>query len=248
VRLLLTNDDGIDAPGLAALQQVAAEFGEVVVVAPAGAYSGCGHQTTTSKPLQVEQAGAGRFRVYGSPADCVRLALTTLTDNVDWVLAGVNEGGNLGVDTYMSGTVAAAREAAFFGLPAIALSQYRKDRRAPDWEGAVAERTRAALNQLLQRVPEAGKYWNVNFPDPDAAEPSQQERGHKEPSQQQLKESLQLVRCDLERYPLDVAFKAVGQGYQFAGAYQQRRRVTGSDVDVCFGGKISVSLLGHALP
>ncbi len=237
MRLLLTNDDGIDAPGIAVLSEVAAEFGEVVVAAPDRQYSGCGHLATTAEPIQVEVAGKDRFRVHGSPADCVRVALTELTGEVDWVLSGVNQGGNLGVDIYMSGTVAATREAAFFGLPAIALSQYRQHRTPPDWQGVIAGRTRHTLTQLLQRKPVAGQYWNVNFPDPAG-----------EPDEAALQASLELVECTPERLPLKVAFQKNDDGYQYAGVYQQRPRTAGSDVDVCFGGRTAVSLLGHALP
>jgi len=237
MRLLLTNDDGIGAPGLAVLESIAAQFGEVVVAAPAEPHSGCGHQTTTNRPVRVETAGERRFCVYGSPADCVRLGLTTLTTGIDWVLAGVNDGGNLGVDVYMSGTVAAAREAAFFGLPAMAISQFRRDRRAVDWSGVVARRTHAVLAAYMQRQPAAGQYWNANFPDPPG--PAGEEASPP---------GLQMVECPLELYPLEVAFEPQGDAYQFAGSYQQRRRSAGSDVDICFGGQIAISLLGQALP
>src|SRR5690348_6939518 len=126
MRILLTNDDGIDAPGLNALYQAAVLLGEAILVGPLEAHSGCSHRVTTGKPIRVERQGSNRFAVAGTPADCVRLALYDLVREVDWVLAGVNEGGNLGADVHHSGTVAAVREAVLHGRPGIALSQYHK--------------------------------------------------------------------------------------------------------------------------
>src|SRR4051794_39363931 len=107
MRLLLTNDDGIAAPGLLALESAVRHLGaEFVVVAPASVCSGCGHRVTTDGTIRVEERTPGRFAVEGTPADCVRLALHALATGVDWVLSGINAGGNLGADVYHSGTVA----------------------------------------------------------------------------------------------------------------------------------------------
>ena len=121
MRFLLTNDDGIDAPGLQALYDAASQLGEVTVAAPTLVHSGCGHRVTTDAPFAVEEMGTGRFAVAGTPADCVRVALHDLAPRVDWVLSGVNAGGNLGADVYHSGTVAAVREAVLHGVPGVAL-------------------------------------------------------------------------------------------------------------------------------
>ena len=113
MRILLTNDDGIDAPGLAALRDAAAVLGgDLVVVAPAECHSGCGHRVTTDRAIRVEELARGRFRVGGTPADCVRIAVAQLVPDAALVLSGINAGGNLGADVHHSGTVAAAREAA----------------------------------------------------------------------------------------------------------------------------------------
>src|SRR4051794_34816796 len=110
--LMLTNDDGIEAPGLSALEAAAEGVGERrIVVAPAGPQSGCGHAVTTHRPIRVDRRGESAFAVEGTPADCVRLAIHHLDPGVDWVLSGINSGGNLGADVYHSGTVAAVREA-----------------------------------------------------------------------------------------------------------------------------------------
>ena len=95
-KLLLTNDDGYDAPGLAALEHAVAGWGmECVVVAPDVCHSGGGHRVTTHRPLVVQTVGPGRFGIDGTPADCTRLALSTLCPDPTWVLSGINAGGNL---------------------------------------------------------------------------------------------------------------------------------------------------------
>src|SRR5438270_8037028 len=92
--LLLTNDDGIDAPGLRALREATEGLGDCRVVAPFGPYSGCGHVVTTHAPITISRRSDGSTAVQGSPADCVRLALARLEPGLDWVLAGVNAGRN----------------------------------------------------------------------------------------------------------------------------------------------------------
>ena len=126
MRILLTNDDGILAPGLAAMYKQLSKIAEVFVVAPADIKSASGHSITLS-PLRmstVEIAGAFKgFSIEGSPADCVKIALTELiSEPIDLVVSGCNEGANVGINVFYSGTVAAAIEGAFFGLPSIAVS------------------------------------------------------------------------------------------------------------------------------
>jgi hypothetical protein len=104
MQLVVTNDDGFDSPGIAALVDAARDFGEPIVIAPATAQSGVGHQLTVDVPIRVERAGKQRYRVDGTPADCARLALTELAPGADWLLAGINHGANLGADVYTSGT------------------------------------------------------------------------------------------------------------------------------------------------
>jgi hypothetical protein len=117
MKLLLTNDDGIDAPGLAALAAAAEQLGEAVVVAPLEGHSGCGHRVTTDEELTILGRGVSRFAVDGTPADCVRVALHSLAPEASHVLAGINAGGNLGADVWISGTVAAVREAVWLLAP-----------------------------------------------------------------------------------------------------------------------------------
>ncbi|MFM9024238.1 MAG: 5'/3'-nucleotidase SurE [Planctomycetaceae bacterium] len=226
MRIVLTNDDGIDAPGLAALAAAASRLGgEAVIVAPLEPHSGCGHRVTTDRPLAVREAGPGRFAVAGTPADCVRLALAELAPDAAVVVAGINAGGNLGVDVHHSGTVAAAREAALHGRRALAASQYHRRGQPIDW----ARATRW-LEEVFARLPldatAPGEFWNVNLPDlpPVAADPA-------------------IVECGLDFSPFTLAYRATDEGWHYDARYHERPRAVGGDVDVCFSGAIAVSRL-----
>jgi 5'-nucleotidase len=226
--LVLTNDDGIDAPGLAALVAATEGLGwRRVVVAPAGPYSSCSHTITTHRPLAIGRRADGWVAVEGAPADCVRMALHHLATDLRCVVAGINAGGNLGSDVYHSGTVAAAREAVLHGRPGIAVSQYLVRGRPVDWDQA-ARWTSGVLRSLLARSWEPRTLWNVNLPHPEPGGP--------EP---------EVVECPLDPSPLPLEFRLEDQGERahYAGNYHQRRRVPGSDVDVCFSGHIAVTLL-----
>jgi 5'-nucleotidase len=224
VKFLLTNDDGIDAPGLQALVEAVDGTGNTLVVAPAEGKSGCSHATTTDRPLLVRQLAASRYVVEGTPADCVRIGLHCFPGEVEWVLAGINSGGNLGVDVYHSGTVAAVREAALRGIPAIAISHYRNRVLTPqDWKRA-GEWTRPLLHELLTRPVERGAFWNINLPslDPDAPRP-------------------QTVFCPLDPSPLPLSFDGDGETLLYNAVYAKRPRLEGSDVAICFNGQIAVT-------
>jgi len=225
MKLLLTNDDGIDAPGLALLRDVAAEFGDPVVVAPDQHLSGCGHRVSTEHDLHLDDRGGGRYALSGTPADCVRVGLLHVCPEAGWVLSGVNDGGNLGVDTFLSGTVAGAREAALFGRPSIALSQYRKGGIEKDWR-TLAGHLRQTLRTLFAEPPGVGAIWNVNFP-----------------AAQDLAEASRHVRCPLEPGHLPVRFEAAGNRFRYRGVYADRPRRPGSDVDACFSGHVAVTRL-----
>lgn len=126
LKIMLSNDDGVDAPGIAALQARLSREATVTVVAPARNQSGVGHGYTFSTPIvvrQTEKSGSRWFSVEGLPATCVKLGLETLLeDKQDMVISGINRGDNVGTMVFSSGTVACAREAAYKGLPAIAVS------------------------------------------------------------------------------------------------------------------------------
>src|SRR5918996_6655619 len=125
-RILVTNDDGINAPGLKILERIARQISsDVWVVAPETNQSGASHSLTMQRPLRIRKISRRRFAIDGTPTDCVLLALQIVIKDgpVDLVLSGVNQGANLGEDVTYSGTIAAAMEATVFNVPAIALSQ-----------------------------------------------------------------------------------------------------------------------------
>src|SRR5207249_11579507 len=124
----------------------------------------------TDGPIRLTRHTEQRWAIDGTPADCVRVALAHLVPDVDWVLSGLNAGGNLGADVFHSGTVAAVREAALHGKPGIALSQYRKRGLELDWDRAVRW-MQPLLRELLSRAWTPGVFWNVNFPHVVAGEP-----------------------------------------------------------------------------
>lgn len=170
MRLLITNDDGVDAPGLAVLAGVAREFGEPVVVAPDVCHSAKSHSVTMGRAMRVERrpdmAGAACYACGGTPADCVRLGLRELlVGPIDVVLSGINPGANVGVDVFYSGTVAAAREGALHGVRSIAVSQLVRGPEAVDWPAA-AERARRGLRALLGDGSPAPLLANLNLPQP----------------------------------------------------------------------------------
>jgi len=124
MRILISNDDGYLAPGLAALADALASVAEITVVAPDGNRSGASNSLTLDRPLSVQRAGNGYYVVNGTPSDCVHIAMTALLATPpDLVVSGINNGQNMGDDTLYSGTVAAATEGYLFGVPAIAFSQ-----------------------------------------------------------------------------------------------------------------------------
>ena len=226
LRFLLTNDDGIEAPGLAALQAALPEGAASIVVAPREEQSACSHQVTTSRPICTRRVAEGRFEVDSWPADCIRVAVQGMQGRFDWVLAGINHGANLGADVYYSGTVAAVREAALLGLRAIAVSHYR-DRvlSESDWRRATGW-VRNLLPSLLQRPLARGCYWNVNLPSLPA--------GSADPP---------VVECDVDTSPVDLTYATCDGHYTYTGVYSRRARQAGRDVETCFGGKVAVSLL-----
>lgn len=225
MKFLLTNDDGIDAPGLAALAEALVGLGQRVIVAPHQHLSGCSHQATTHRPLELTELAADRHMLDGTPVDCTRVALAHLAPDIDWVISGINAGGNLGADVYLSGTVAAVREAALLGKPGIALSQYVHRRWPIDWAPSV-RLAMAALQELLARPHEPGAFWNVNLPEVDVAD-----------------EPVALVDCPLDPNPLPVAFHHEEGRLHYRGKYQDRARTPGGDVDVCFSGRIAITRL-----
>ena len=167
MRILISNDDGILAPGIAALHAAVADMGEISVVAPHGGQSASAHAITLCTPMAVGHVQLAEFSgvsVDGRPADCVRLAVRELLDErPDLVLTGINDSSNVGVNLFYSGTVAAAAEAAMMGIPAVAFSAASADRK-PDFP-RVAALCRQVLERLLDAGMSPGELTNVNIPD-----------------------------------------------------------------------------------
>ena len=168
-RFLLTNDDGIRAEGIAALWRALRDEGEVRVVAPETAQSASGHGVTLNLPLLTQRVKLlgetfEGVAVDGRPADCVKLALSQLTPDVDYVLSGMNAGANVGVDVFYSGTVAAAVEGAFLGKRAVAVSLHLSDKIETAWDWAAAVAMRTVRRLISSDLPRPGEVVSVNVP------------------------------------------------------------------------------------
>ena len=230
MKFLLTNDDGVDAPGLQALRTAVAPLGSTVILAPDRHLSGCSHQATTSRGLELTLRGDDCYALDGSPVDCARIGLARVLPDAAWVLSGVNEGGNLGADVYLSGTVAAAREACLLGRPAIAVSQYIR-RRNVDWE-QTARWTRHVVELLLARAPTRGSFWNVNLPHPDEASD----------------DVPQCIFCPMDPHPLPVQYEERDGKLHYRASYHDRQRAADHDIEHCFAGRIAISLINLPTP
>jgi 5'-nucleotidase len=163
LRILLSNDDGYQSDGLATLALSISDLAEVVIVAPDRNQSGASHSLTLETPLRVGRTRDGIYYVNGTPTDCVHLALTGfLDDEPDMVIAGINHGANLGDDVLYSGTVAAAAEGRFLGLPAIAVSLVGENPRHFDTAGHAI---RVLIQQLENSPLPPDTTLNINVPD-----------------------------------------------------------------------------------
>lgn len=225
MKFIITNDDGIDAPGLRELFLCLEKLGDVVVVAPEKAQSGAGHGITLGGALVVDEIGKNHFSVKGKPADCSRIALKALAPDADWLIAGINPGANLGSDIYNSGTVAAAREAAILGHRAIAISQYVAKDQQIDW-ATTRHHAGVVLQALLNENLENGCFWNVNLPHPLSIE--------SKPA---------VVFCAPDTNPHQYRFRRENRTFYYEGTIHDRPRDKGRDVAVCFGGSVSISKL-----
>jgi 5'-nucleotidase len=162
MRIIVANDDGFYSPGISALAEAASHFGEVLIMAPDGEQSAMSHAITIQRPLNYHQIKVGNFEAYrvnGTPADCVALGLYHW-GGADLILSGINLGSNLGHDVWHSGTVAAAKQAAFFGVPAAAFSLVLNGEE-PDFE-ALAPHVKTAIRELLEK--DRPILVNINFP------------------------------------------------------------------------------------
>ncbi len=218
--ILLTNDDGIFAPGLGAMRSAVADLGDVQVVAPANEQSGVSHSITYLEPLIIDDVYRddelfGRA-VGGSPADCVKAAMLELCDPVpNLVISGINCGSNAGINVLYSGTVAAAIEGAFFGVTSIAISLSTDTR--PDYE-RTAQMAVELIRQLLNQNPPTGSLWNINFPKQHEGWPL----------------GVKVVPMGLERYRerLEKRIDPRGRSYYWSGLHPEQSPPSQADTDV----------------
>lgn len=239
MRILLTNDDGIDAPGLHALREIASKLSdEVWVVAPEVNKSGAGHSLSLNEPLRMRQIGERAFAVRGTPTDCVIMGVRHVMAGKlpDLVLSGVNRGANLAEDVTYSGTIAGAFEGTQIGIRSIALSQAYglESREDPRWNCAIAHGP-AVIRKLISFDWPPGVLMNVNFPDtePDEAKgPTITRQGKRE--------------NDL--LGIDARHDTWGNPYYWL-AYARRRSNTTPDTDLwaIYNGHISVTALSMNL-
>jgi len=164
--ILVTNDDGFDAPGIAALVEAVMPLGHVVVAAPDREQSASSHSLTLTRPLRVYRVTEGRYRIDGTPTDCVHLAVPRLTGGrpPDLVVSGINRGLNIGDDVTYSGTVAGAMEGCLLHVPAIAFSCERDEHGVARYASAMAFARTLCVEVLKRGLPE-GVLLNVNFPE-----------------------------------------------------------------------------------
>jgi 5'-nucleotidase len=167
-RILITNDDGIDVPGIKLLEEIACSFSDDVwVVAPSSERSGASHSISLTNPIRAKQRNTKHFEVDGTPTDCVLMALWNFMKDAhpDVILSGINSGANLAEDVSYSGTIAAAMEGSLMGIRSISLSQVRPPRSVADFSAA-SKYAPEVIQKLMQlkEWPE-GSLINVNFPD-----------------------------------------------------------------------------------
>ena len=231
MKIILTNDDGFDAPGLNTLEDCLQNGSQIVIVAPAEPQSGIGHKVTTRSPIRVNQIEPHRYIVEGTPADCSRIALKQIAPDADWLIAGINPGANLGSDVYNSGTVAAAREAAILGCRSIAVSQYIAKDHQINWN-VTGYHAASVLKMLMERGNPPFSFWNVNLPHPLDGQ-----------------SSITNEFCDLDINPHKYNFKIDENDYFYEGSIHERPRRPGTDVAVCFDeGKISITQIAVGTP
>ena len=238
MRILLTNDDGIRAPGLELLARTAAQLGEVWIVAPGEQCSGMSQRLTIFGEMPLQQVDypvpvQGAWQLGGTPADCVKLALCCLLpERPDYIFSGVNDGWNTGFDLAYSGTVGACLEAVMNGLPAIAFSTGSRK------EPSVAEAWMLPLAQELLAQPlSPGEFWNVNFPMVPLSECKGVLRGRETAGISMYQSEF------IRRQRPDGTLSYEQRGVQIA----RHRAPEGSDIAAVLDGYISVGRLRHRL-
>ncbi len=232
-RILLANDDGINAPGLEVLEAIAAELSDDVwIVAPEREQSGAGRSISLSHPLRMRELGRRRYAIEGTPADSVLMGVRhIMPDAPDLILSGVNRGQNIADDVTYSGTIAAAMEGTALGIRSMALSQsYGIAGRNVPWDTGRALGA-GVVRDLVETKPEPGVLLNVNFPDCDVADV----KGVQYTRQGQRDQNLLM---------LDQRTDARGREYFWIGfKRQQSNPPEGTDLHAVYNGHVSITPL-----
>ena len=239
MRILITNDDGIHAPGLKVLEEIARTLSDDIwIVAPMEEQSAAGHSLTISRPLRIREHGPKHFSVSGTPTDAVMMAVGHFMKDArpDLILSGVNRGANLAEDVTYSGTVAAAMEGAIMGVRSIALSQvYAKEGTGDSVSFAAAQGWGPRVIRALLAQSDRGKTLiNVNFP----AIPADQVKG------------IKVVRQgfhDVERNRIIPCVDPRGYPYYWFGLDHSDAAPHGSDLEACAQGYVTVTPLHYDL-
>ncbi|MFN7874142.1 MAG: 5'/3'-nucleotidase SurE [Pirellula sp.] len=253
MRILITNDDGYDAEGLQRLVEQLSADHDCFVVAPDQGRSCCGHSVTNAAELEVIRKREQHWTISGTPADCVRIGLMVLGIKPDWVISGVNHGGNMGIDTLYSGTVAAARESTILGYKSIAISQYMRRDVDKDWN-ATAKRGRRVLYDLWDQQLNDGFFWNINLPalppDHDSEFPITYcplELGplpiSYQASQEQLSNDQEDLLASQQSQRVTESIEGAITRHLYQSNYQMRPRKEGTDVHYCFSGHAVITRL-----
>lgn len=233
LRILISNDDGINAPGIKVLERIARTLSkDVWVVAPETEQSAAGHSLTIRRPLRVRKVSARRFAVDGTPTDAVLLGVNHVLKGKkkpDLVLSGINRGANLGEDVTYSGTVAAAMEGTILGIPSIALSQCMEHGHPVKW-GTAEHWAGKVIRQALARGWSRNVLLNLNFPDVVAASVT----------------GVELTRQGKRKIGDEIVERKDprGESYVWIGAQRaEERSVAGTDIEAVYRGAITVTPL-----
>jgi len=231
MKILISNDDGIRATGIKFLREELSKKNKVITIAPNQERSSCGHGITLGDPIRVEKLGDDIYSCTGYPADCILIGLGNICkdDKPDLVVSGINHGANLGQDRYYSGTIAAAREAAFRGIPSIAVSLVTQNLKDLEHFETASEFISSLVDQNIQDLIPRNSLLNVNVPNLPLAE---------------IK-GVRYTSLGFQNYSEEVIERIDGRGktyYWVGGTYRGYEQIEGSDCVEVYNGFISISL------
>ena len=231
MKILISNDDGIRATGIKFLREELSKKNKVITIAPNQERSSCGHGITLGDPIRVEKLGDDIYSCTGYPADCILIGVGNICkdDKPDLVVSGINHGANLGQDRYYSGTIAAAREAAFRGIPSIAVSLVTQNLKDLEHFETASEFISSLVDQNIQDLIPRNSLLNVNVPNLPLAE---------------IK-GVRYTSLGFQNYSEEVIERIDGRGktyYWVGGTYRGYEQIEGSDCVEVYNGFISISL------